>query len=172
MKKIFRSLALLLCVTSFAIGALSCESRAQKEARAKADAEKQRIKEQIQSSDGLRQYLKGKTFAYHRDFRYTWIKLSFSNTNEAIIYRASSKDRNWGKGEKCTYKVEDETDNYGKKNGYKITLNGLRFSDYYIYLSDYSHLETTPDILGREVMFERIDLDETEANYIPIQWRD
>lgn len=177
MKKTLQLLALLLCIASFAIGTISCESQEQKEARAKAEAEKQRIEKQIEEQfktiDGFRQYLKGKTFVYCEDYIYRWVKVTFPDLYTAVLYEAISNDRSWGKGKTYTYKISEEEDVYGKKTGgYTVHWDEI---GHYSFFTFYPHQRPTSiahNRRGNMVIDHPIYLIQCDADYIPSQWKD
>ena len=177
MKKSSNLFTLFLCVITLAIGTISCESQEQKEARAKALAEKQRIEKQIEEQfktiDGFRQYLKGKTFVYCEDYHYRWVKVTFSDLYTAVLYEAISDDRSWGKGETFTYKISEEKDVYGKKTGgYTVHWDRIGHYSFFTFYPNGFPISIAHNRRGNMVIDHPIYLTQCDADYIPSQWKD
>ena len=177
MKKTLQLLALLLCIASFAIGTISCESREQKEARAKAEAEKQRVLEQLKTKTGLLQYLAGKTFAYTSSTHTSWLKVTFIDKNTAIVYDVAPWNRGWGEGYRCRIELFEPKDVYGKNTGeikIKLKDDTIRIWSFdWSYHSDFC-LNTvvqnySQNLYGR---VSSITLSQVNTDYFPKEWKD
>lgn len=173
MKKTLKLMVALICLTILAFGNVSCETKAQKEAKAKAEAIEKQTVEQLKTTDGLREYLKGRTFVYCYSPDYVWVKLTFIDTDMVVRYEAWSRNRSWGNSESFTYQVREKTDDYGKRIGYYIQLEH-GFYKYFTFSNTKRSLSVTPILAATVQMdiFNTIYLNEVAADYIPSQWKD
>lgn len=178
MKQKIRTMVTAMCIAATLLCATACGGGTSKEDAQKAQ-ERERVHNLIKTESGFRNYLSGKTYVYDAEGAYgrTWHKITFLDEKQVILYEARTDKRNWGKGKRGVYRIEEEEDDYGRGIGEYyiwpetdenfnvplITAPGCKLLDW----DNYELTFTRRGQGGEKVATFR----ECDANYIPSQWR-
>ena len=137
--------------------------------------ENDKIIQDIQTEQGCRDYLSGKTYVFDGFIVYFgWYKISFIDKNTAIYYSVSRDNRSWGNGKTYRYEVGDHTDLYGRKDGIEIQLfeEGEKYSSKSFTLM-YDNPTVLQCIESNSIAYgQPIELHLVGSpDYLPLEWR-